>query len=77
MALLLVLNSEPWATPRFRFDGYWTKIEGFMDVVTTAWGGLPAGTRADACRSLDSKLRSLAKALSSWRASCVGNIMLE
>jgi len=26
--LLLVLNSEPWASPRFRFDDYWTKIDG-------------------------------------------------
>jgi endonuclease/exonuclease/phosphatase family metal-dependent hydrolase len=26
--LLLVLNSEQWARPRFRFDQYWTKIDG-------------------------------------------------
>jgi hypothetical protein len=46
-----------------------------MDVVTTAWGGHLADT--DACRYLDSKLRVLAKALSSWRTSCVGSIRLQ
>lgn len=73
--LILLLNSEPWARPRFRFDNYWTKIEGFMDVVTVAWGGQLVD--ADACRCLDHKLRTLAKALKSWRASCVGNVRLQ
>ncbi|XP_066392841.1 uncharacterized protein [Miscanthus floridulus] len=44
--LILLLNSEPWARPRFRFDNYWTKIEGFMDVVTVAWEGQLAAARA-------------------------------
>jgi len=56
-----MLNSEPWARPRFRFDNYWTKIEGFMDVVNVAWGGQLVD--ADACRCRDHKLRALAKAL--------------
>ena len=34
--LLLVLNTEPWARPRFRFDTYWTKVDGFLDTVSTA-----------------------------------------
>jgi hypothetical protein len=38
--LLLVLNSEPWARPRFRFDQYWTKIDDFLAVVRTALGSL-------------------------------------
>jgi hypothetical protein len=59
--LLLVLNSEPWARPRFRFDNYWTRMEGFLGVVTTAWAAEPGD--ADACRALDHKLRSLARAL--------------
>jgi hypothetical protein len=70
--LLLVLNSEPWARPRFRFDQYWTRIEEFVVVVKTAWGGRLVN--ADVCRCLDHKLRALAKALQSWRTSCVGNI---
>jgi hypothetical protein len=73
--LLLVLNSEPWARPRFRFDQYWTRIEEFVVVVKTAWGGRLVN--ADVCRCLDHKLRALAKALQSWRTSCVGNIRLQ
>lgn len=34
--LLLVLNSEPWAKPRFRFDQYWAKIDGFLDIIHAA-----------------------------------------
>jgi hypothetical protein len=49
--------------PRFRFDNYWTKIEGFRDVVTVAWGGQLVD--ADAYRCLDHKLRTLAKVLKS------------
>lgn len=73
--LLLTLNSEPRATPRFRFDRYWRKIDGFLDVVRAAWGlQLP---NADACRCLDQKLHALARALKSWRASRMGNIRLQ
>jgi hypothetical protein len=73
--LLLVLNSEPWARPRYRFDPYWAKIDGFLDTVHVAWG--PRNFDVDACRYLDQKLRALAKALRSWRATCVGNIRLQ
>jgi hypothetical protein len=73
--LLLVLDTEPWARPRFRFDQYWTKIDGFLDVVSTTWGH--QNLDVDACRALDQKLRALAKALRSWRATCVGNIRLQ
>lgn len=61
--LLLVLNSEPWATPHFRFDLYWTKIDGFLDTVSAAWG--PQNFDVDPCKNLDWKLRSLARALRS------------
>lgn len=61
--LLLVLNTEPWAAPCFRFDNYWTKNEGFTDVVTVSWN-VPVGD-VDACRRLDIKLRALARALKS------------
>lgn len=54
--LLLVLSTNPWAQPRFRFASFWLKVEGFLDVVAAAWSWpLP---EADACRSLDYKLRS-------------------
>ena len=73
--LLLVLNSEPWASPRFRFDDYWTKIDGFQDVVRIAWDGHIAAS--DPCRVLDQKILAVAKALRSWRATKIGNIRLQ
>jgi hypothetical protein len=73
--LLLVLNSEPWARPRFRFDDCWTRIPGFKEVVTEAWNATILAS--DPCRVLDQKLRSIAKAPRSWRARKVGNIRLQ
>lgn len=73
--LLLVLNTEPWARPRFRFDDYWTAMDGFQDVVQAAWNGHV--TASDPCRVLDQKLRALAKALRRWRATKIGNIRLQ
>lgn len=75
MPLQLVLNSEPWARPRFRFDDYWTKIDGFQDVVRIAWDGHIAAP--DPCRVLDQKIRAVAKALRSWHATKIGNIRLQ
>jgi hypothetical protein len=73
--LLLVLNSEPWAIPRFRFEQYWMTIDGFLEVVSVAWGAQMAD--ADVCRCLDQKLRTLARVLRSWHATCIGNIRLQ
>lgn len=73
--LFLVLNSEPWARPRFRFDNHWTRLHGFLGVVTTAW--VTATGNVDACRSLDHKLRTMARALRSWRATVIGDIKLQ
>jgi hypothetical protein len=74
--LLLVLNTEPWAPPRFRFHNFWTKMEGFLDVVKTAWAAGSADD-VDACRSIDHKLRYAARCLQSWNASRVGSIRLQ
>lgn len=73
--LLLLLNSEPWARPRFRFDDYWTKLEGFGDVISVAWNGRT--TANDPCRTLDQKLQAVARAPRSWQATRVGNIRLQ
>lgn len=47
-------------------------MEGFLEVVKAAWGVEMANV--DACRSLDRKLRFLARALKIWSASNVGSI---
>lgn len=73
--LLLLLATEPWARPRFRFDNLWTRLDGFVDAVTASWNANL--TDLDACRCLDSKLRLLARALNSWRASRIGSVRLQ
>lgn len=73
--LLLVLNSQPWAVPRFRFEQFWTKVNGFLDVVSEGWG--QTNVTIDACKDVDIKLRALAKSLSSWRATHVGNVAFQ
>lgn len=34
--LLLVLYTEPWALPRFRFEAFWPTVDGFLGVVANA-----------------------------------------
>jgi hypothetical protein len=70
MPLLLILNSEPWAVPRFHFEMCWAKLDGFLDVVAAAWG--QPNPLLDACKCLHLKLRALAQALHSWHASKLG-----
>lgn len=62
--LLLQLCTQPWAKPRFRFESFWVRLEGYEDAVKKAWDAPLPG--ADACRLLDFKLRRAAKALQSW-----------
>lgn len=31
--LLLVMCTEPWARPWFRFESFWPKVDGLLDVV--------------------------------------------
>jgi hypothetical protein len=72
--LLLVLNFEPWAHPRLCFDDYWAKLDGFLDAVSATWEGHITGL--DPCQVLDQKLRAVAKALHSWKATKVADIRL-
>lgn len=64
--ILLQLNSEPWAKPRFRFEAFWVHQHGFEEVVREAWSCNTSNV--DACRALDHKLRTMAKALKQWSA---------
>jgi hypothetical protein len=73
--LLLYLNTEPWAVPRFRFKGFWVQLDGFDEVVREAWECDLDGV--DACRTLDFKLRRTAKALKSWSMHNVGSVCLQ
>lgn len=59
--LLLLLDTSPGTKLRFRFESFWTKLPGFVDVVAVAWARpLP---NANPFRLLDFKLRNVARAL--------------
>lgn len=73
--LLLQLRVTPWALPRFRFEGFWVRLEGFEEVVSQAWSCTL--TNIDACRVIDFKLRRTAKALKSWSMMNVGRVRLQ
>jgi hypothetical protein len=62
-SLLLRTDVVPWARKRFRFESFWTKLPGFLDVVAAAWE--PMLVHADAFRTLDFKFRNVARALKS------------
>lgn len=55
-----------------RFEAFWVRLHGFEDVVRCAW--ICSLGNADACRVLDYRLRSTAKALKSWSASNVSSV---
>jgi hypothetical protein len=65
----------PWAKPRFRFEAFWVRLDGFEEVVRQAWDrDVP---NADACRVVDVKLRATAKALQSWSMRNVGSVRAQ
>jgi hypothetical protein len=50
-------------------------VDGFLDVVGSAWT-CPL-LEVDACRALDYKLRSVAKALKSWSEQRIGSVRFQ
>ncbi|XP_066361483.1 uncharacterized protein [Miscanthus floridulus] len=72
---LLLMDVAPRAKRRFKFESFWAKMPGFLDVVAQAWS-LPPGD-VDPFRVLDCKLRSVAKALQSWSSSKIGSVRFQ
>jgi hypothetical protein len=64
---------------RFRFENFWPKCEGYLQVVEEAWDApLPwSNTDVDAFRCLGFRLRNTAKALKSWSAKRIGSVRLQ
>ncbi|XP_066312245.1 uncharacterized protein [Miscanthus floridulus] len=73
--LLLHHHVYNGAKPRFKFELYWIKLSGYMEVVAAAWASTPIG--AVPFRILDHKLRNVAKALRSWSNSKLSNIRMQ
>jgi hypothetical protein len=70
--LVLGLRDNKVTKRRFHFESFWTKIEGFHEVVQNAWSSIPDGH----CPylSLDLKFKATAKALQRWSDKKVGHI---
>lgn len=73
--LLLQLCTVPWAKPRFKFEAFWVKLEGFEEVVQQAWN--VEVQDVDACRLLDQKLGNTAKELKRWSIQKIGSVRVE
>ena len=41
--LLLGLQDSKLVRPRFHFESYWPRLDGFEEVVSSAWASVPAG----------------------------------
>ena len=59
------------AKKNFRFESFWTKIEGFEEAVQIAWHCHPS--ISDPLRRLDFMLKATGRALQSWSQRLVGN----
>jgi hypothetical protein len=73
--LLLSMNTMPWAKKRFRFEPYWLKLPGCLEVIAAAWSSTLL--HADLFRILDYKLRNVARALRSWSDKKIGSVRLQ
>jgi hypothetical protein len=60
---------------RFQFERFWTKLEGFNEVVETAWGEVDGDP--DPFRRLTAKLKRTARRLMSWCDKKCGCIKLQ
>ena len=70
--LLLGLKDCKGVKRRFHFESFWTKIEGFHEVVHYAWNSVPVGHCPFS--TFDLKLKGTAKALQGWSSKKVGHI---
>ncbi|XP_073367882.1 uncharacterized protein [Aegilops tauschii subsp. strangulata] len=68
----LVLEANLTRGRRFHFEAYWTKIEGFQEVVRQAWGSQPF--IQNPFKRLEAKLRATAKQLSNCSNKYVGSV---
>jgi hypothetical protein len=59
----------------FRFETFWTKIDGFNEVVQQAWTS--SVRSSDAILRLHVKMTRTAKALKIWRRKTVGNFKVQ
>uniref|UniRef100_A0A453JT70 Endonuclease/exonuclease/phosphatase domain-containing protein n=1 Tax=Aegilops tauschii subsp. strangulata TaxID=200361 RepID=A0A453JT70_AEGTS len=72
--LHLALHEHLHPHRRFRFELFWTKLEGFEDAVREAWQCDPEIT--DPFKRIDLLLRNTARFLTAWGQKKTGNVKL-
>lgn len=60
---------------RFRFECFWPKADGFMDVVDTTWLAVPS--EGNPFVALHNKLKATTKVLVKWSARWIGNTKFQ
>jgi hypothetical protein len=73
--LLLGHQDNRFDMRRFHFEAFWTKLEGFYDVVQSAWGSVP--TSDCPFQTLNLKLKATARGLHAWSAKQVGHVQSQ
>lgn len=73
--LLLACEAMVHRSRRFKFEAFWLHLEGFEEVVRSAWDVAPAGSNA--LSSLHFKLRATATALKSWGEHRISELRLQ
>jgi hypothetical protein len=73
----LLLDCTPKAVgrKRFQFERYWMKLDGFGDVVESAWSAIDGDP--DPFRRLVAKMKRTARQLMSWADKKVGSVSLQ
>jgi hypothetical protein len=69
--LLLADDRGPKKPRSFKFENFWVRIPGFMDVVNQAWG--VRSSHVEPCHVLFHKLRCTAEALTRWSRRLFSN----
>jgi exonuclease III len=69
--LLLDCSPQPPARRRFHFEDFWTRLDGYQDVVAAAWTSVHDD---DPFKRLLRRLQTTARKLTSWSAKSVGSI---
>jgi hypothetical protein len=73
--LLLHTDLTAPGKQRFHFGSIWPRFTGYLDAIVDGWHG--ASAHADIFRSLDIKMRNMAKVLKQWSQKFVGSVRFQ
>lgn len=73
--ILLDINADLCIGRRFKFEAFWARVEGFMEVVQTARNSTEPHDNPYVV--LDRKLQATAKSLKKWSDKWIRNIKLH